>query len=272
MPVATRPFLARIERFASVGSTNDVVKAWLRDGTAEVCVAIADEQTAGRGRDGRPWVAPPGAALLLSAGFRPTWLRPERAWRLSASVACAMAEAAEAVTGLPTGTIGLKWPNDLVTMDGDAATIRKLGGVLGESEGLSTDGARVVVGIGVNADWPASAFPRELAATMTSLREAARAPVDTERLAHTFLDRLEGWIERLRDGAFGARPWAARQVTTGREVHLQAGDDVSRSRARSVDPETGALVIEDPTAPGRQRFVHAGEIVHVRLTTPDSGV
>src|ERR687888_540987 len=212
MPVATRPFLARIERFASVGSTNDVVKAWLRDGTAEVCVAIADEQTAGRGRDGRPWVAPRGAALLLSAGFRPTWLRPERAWRLSASVACAMAEAAEAVTGLPTGTIGLKWPNDLVTMDG----------------------------------------------------EAARAPVDTERLAHTFLDRLEGWIERLRDGAFGARPWAARQVTTGREVHLQAGDDVSRSRARSVDPETGALVIEDPTAPGRQRFVHAGEIVHVR--------
>ncbi len=67
-------FLARSERFAEVGSTNDVVRDWLADGTPEVCLAIADEQSAGRGRDGRTWVAPPGAALLLSLGFRPTWL------------------------------------------------------------------------------------------------------------------------------------------------------------------------------------------------------
>ena len=64
-------FLARRERFARVGSTNDVVRDWLAAGTPEVCLAVADEQTAGRGREGRTWVAPPGAALLLSLGFRP---------------------------------------------------------------------------------------------------------------------------------------------------------------------------------------------------------
>src|SRR5690242_12769722 len=75
-------WLARIERFDVVGSTNDVVMGWLRGGTPEVCVATADEQSAGRGRNGRSWTAPTGASLLLSAGFCPTWLAPEQAWRL----------------------------------------------------------------------------------------------------------------------------------------------------------------------------------------------
>ncbi len=88
-------FLARQERFAVVGSTNDVVRDWLAAGTPEVCLAVADEQTAGRGREGRTWVAPAGGALLLSLGFRPTWLAPERVWRLAATASLAMAEAAE---------------------------------------------------------------------------------------------------------------------------------------------------------------------------------
>ena len=87
-------FLARQHRFDLVGSTNEVVRAWLAEGTPEVCLAVADEQAAGRGRAGRTWVAPPGAALLLSLGFRPTWLDPERAWRLAAITALAIADAA----------------------------------------------------------------------------------------------------------------------------------------------------------------------------------
>ena len=77
-------FLARQERFERIGSTNDAVRAWLDAGTPEVCLAVADEQTAGRGRAGRTWTAPPGAALLLSrrlpaglAGARPR-LAPRR--------------------------------------------------------------------------------------------------------------------------------------------------------------------------------------------------
>ena len=112
--MADRPFLARRERFDRVGSTNDVVRGWLAEGTPEVCLAIADEQTAGRGREGRTWTAPPEAALLLSLGFRPSWLEPSRVWQLAASVSLAMAEAAEQTGDVPAKTIRLKWPNDLV--------------------------------------------------------------------------------------------------------------------------------------------------------------
>jgi BirA family biotin operon repressor/biotin-[acetyl-CoA-carboxylase] ligase len=68
----TSPAFARVERFARLGSTNDVVRDWLANGEREICVAVAGEQTAGRGRNGRTWTAPPGAALLLSLGLRPT--------------------------------------------------------------------------------------------------------------------------------------------------------------------------------------------------------
>jgi BirA family biotin operon repressor/biotin-[acetyl-CoA-carboxylase] ligase len=118
-------FLSRQQRFDAVGSTNDVVRAWLAEGTPEVCLAVADEQTAGRGRAGRSWVAPVGRALLLSLGFRPSWLAPDRTWRLAAITALAMADAAEEVAGLADGAIRLKWPNDLVVEDepdGSAAT------------------------------------------------------------------------------------------------------------------------------------------------------
>ena len=106
-PTAIAPFPARLERLAEAGSTNDVVAAWLRAGAPEVCVAVAGRQTAGRGRLGRAWVAPEGAALLLSVGFRPTWLPPDRLWRLAAIVALAIADAAEQVAGLPEGLIRL---------------------------------------------------------------------------------------------------------------------------------------------------------------------
>jgi BirA family biotin operon repressor/biotin-[acetyl-CoA-carboxylase] ligase len=88
-------FLSRTERYRSVGSTNDVVRGWLAAGVPEVCLAVASEQTAGRGRLGRTWTAPAGAALLCSLGFRPTWLAAERSWRIPATAALAMCDAAE---------------------------------------------------------------------------------------------------------------------------------------------------------------------------------
>ena len=105
--------ISRRESFDRVVSTNDVVREWLAAGTPEVCLAVAAEQTAGRGREGRRWVAPRDAALLLSLGFRPAWLAPDAAWRLAAIISLAMADAAEATAGLAPGTIRLKWPNDL---------------------------------------------------------------------------------------------------------------------------------------------------------------
>jgi BirA family biotin operon repressor/biotin-[acetyl-CoA-carboxylase] ligase len=294
---------ARVERFPSVGSTNDVVRDWLAAGIPEVCVAVADEQVAGRGRHGRRWVAPPGMALMGSLGFRPTWLAAEDAWRLSAIVALAAADAAEDAAGLAEGTIRLKWPNDLVVVHGgpdgvivgdagaaearatrsEPGSLRKLAGILGESSGLGGGDPRVVIGVGLNAGWPAAEFPPELAASMTSLHAISGGrPIDREALLDGFLGRLETRIAALRGGRFDVAGWTARQATTGHLVTI-AGIDGSRTVARAlgVDGASGALVVDGPPSrtaaagptagPAGERFVHAGEVLHVRLD-PMGGV
>lgn len=282
-------FLARQERFDVVGSTNDVVRGWLAEGTPEVCLAVADEQTAGRGRAGRSWVAPRGRALLLSLGFRPVWLAPERTWRLAAIAALAMADAAEEVAGLADGAIRLKWPNDLVVEDEaeatggtagtpaagtpaagtPAGTIRKLAGLLGETDGLGTADPRVAIGLGINADWPAADFPVELAATMTSLHAASHGrPIDLAFVLDAFLGRIEARVEALRAGRFDVADWQARQLTTGRIVRLERPDGAETVRALGVDVSSGALIVEDQTAPTGERAVLVGEVTHVRLAAP----
>ncbi len=267
--MTTSPFISRLERFASVPSTNDIVAGWLDAGVPEVCVASADVQTAGRGRMGRTWVAPPGAALLVSAGFRPAWIEPDRAWRIAASASLAMADAAEEVAGLPDRTVLLKWPNDLVVVDPSTpdGALLKLGGVLGEASGLATGDPRLVVGIGVDAGWPAGDFPSDLAATMTSLQVAAGGrPVEAAVLLDAFLDRLEPRIEALRAGRFDVAGWTARQAIRRTRVRLQHGTDpaeVDEVLALGVDPLTGALVVEDPAVESGERQVHAGEIARV---------
>jgi BirA family transcriptional regulator, biotin operon repressor / biotin---[acetyl-CoA-carboxylase] ligase len=271
-------FIARQERFAVVPSTNDVVRGWLAEGIPEVCVAVADEQTDGRGRDGRRWLAPPGAALLVSLGFRPTWLAPERVWRLAATASLAMAEAAEDVAGLPDGAIRLKWPNDLVIeasgpsasgmpVGTDAIEIRKVAGVLGETDGLGTADPRAVIGLGINGDWAAADFPSDLRPSMTSLREASDdRRTDHAALLAAFLGRLEVRTAALRVGRFDVAAWSGRQVTTGRVVDLVAPDGaVVTIQAVGVDPASGALLLADADRPGLERAVMVGEIRHVRL-------
>ena len=293
MSAGTSPAFSRVERYDRIGSTNDVVRDWLAAGVPEICLAVAGEQSAGRGRNGRTWTAPAGAALLCSLGFRPTWIAPERAWRIAATVALAMSDAAEEVAGLPVGAVRLKWPNDLVvetggpkallvgelSAEGAAArlaaplALRKLAGVLGESQGLGSEDPRVVVGIGINGDWAAAAFPPELADSMTSLREAsAGRPIDATELQDAFTERVEVRIEALRAGVFDVAGWTERQATTGRLVTLD--DDTATAgapvRALGVDARSGALVVEafapgdSDGAPG-ERLVHAGEVTRVRL-------
>ncbi|HEX5015838.1 MAG TPA: biotin--[acetyl-CoA-carboxylase] ligase [Candidatus Limnocylindrales bacterium] len=258
------PFIARFERFAQVGSTNDVVGSWLRAGEPDVCLAVADEQTAGRGREGRTWTAPPGAALLLSLGFRPTWLEPSRVWQLAGSVSIAMAEAGEQVAELAPKTIRLKWPNDLVVETN--AGIRKIAGVLGETDGLGSSHPIAVVGIGLNADWSGADFPHDLADTMTSLREVAGRPIDRDQLLDAFLVRLDVRLRALRLGSFDALGWSGRQVTNGRLVRVEGpSGSAELVRALRTDALTGALVVQDPDDQAAPRELYTGDIVHVRL-------
>jgi BirA family biotin operon repressor/biotin-[acetyl-CoA-carboxylase] ligase len=262
--VGEATLISRREQFPVVGSTNDVVAGWLADGVPEVCLAVADVQASGRGREGRTWQAPAGAALLMSLGFRPAWVDPAFVWRLAAVVSLSMVEAAESIVGLEANTIRLKWPNDLVVQgEADAAPL-KLAGVLGETSCLGTSDPRVIVGIGTNVDWVRADFPPAIADHMTSLRELAGSwPVARDDLLERFLDVLAPGIDGLRHGAFNAGSWQRRQLTNDRPVRLQLADGtVETVHARRVDPETGGLVVGSN---GVERTIMAGEIHHLRI-------
>ncbi|MDQ3492779.1 MAG: biotin--[acetyl-CoA-carboxylase] ligase [Chloroflexota bacterium] len=257
-------FPSRLELFDRVESTQRIVREWLDGGTPGVCVAVADEQTAGRGRLDRSWTAPPGAALLASAGFTPSRLPLRHAWRLAATVALAMIDAAEAAAGLRDETVWIKWPNDLVA-DGPDGRLLKLAGVLGETQSEGDLVASAVIGIGVNVDWLAATFPVDLAPFMTSLREISGGrPVDRDVLLDGWLARLEPRMEALTAGAFDAGGWTRRQRTTGRHVEIDLGDRFISGQAVGVDPEAGALLIdaEDGDEPLR---IDSGEVIRCRI-------
>jgi len=258
------PFISRIERFGSVESTQPIVRAWLEEGASEVCIGVADEQTQGRGRLGRTWAAPLGVALLVSAGFRPLDLVARHAWRLGATVALAMLDAAEDVAGLRDATLGLKWPNDIVA-DGPDGLLRKVAGVLGEA---ALDGDRIqtaVIGIGVNADWAAPDFPPELAMSMTSLRELSGGrPIDRDVLLEAWLDRLEPRYESLRQGRFDSGAWSSRQRTTGELVEVDTHDGRVSGRAMGVDPETGSLLLTGAGS-AQPTVIDSGDVTRCRV-------
>jgi BirA family transcriptional regulator, biotin operon repressor / biotin---[acetyl-CoA-carboxylase] ligase len=258
-------FPRRLEHFRAVDSTQRIVREWMDDKTPEVAVAVAGYQTAGRGRQGREWVAAPGKALLLSVGFRPRNLAAGHGWRLAAVVALAMRDAAEEVAGLKDGTLLFKWPNDLVA-DGPRGGLVKVAGVLGESVTTEDRIETAVVGIGINTNWAAADFPWAISPTMSSLRElAGRRPIDNDQLLDAFLARLEPRYLALKRGRFDAAGWSKAQVTTGKRVDVEMpGRLFVGGRGAGVDPETGALLMisED----GARLSMDSGEVIRCRVS------
>ena len=125
MPEASPTIFGEVRRLAEIDSTNRYLLDEARAGAAAGLVVVADHQTAGRGRLGRTWVAPPGASLLMSLLLRPT-VPVDRRHVLVMAAGLAMAEAVETETGV---IAGLKWPNDLLVGE------RKLAGILAEAAG-----------------------------------------------------------------------------------------------------------------------------------------
>lgn len=256
-------FPSRLERFRAVDSTQRVVREWLAAGAAEVCVAVADYQTEGRGRNGREWMAPPGSALLTSIGFRPDDLAAGHAWRLAAVVALAMRDAAEHIAGLKDGALWLKWPNDIVA-DAHDGGLRKVAGVLGESVASGDRVESAVVGIGVNTDWKMTDFPWSISPTMNSLRElGGKRPIDNAALLEAFLDRLEPRYEALTLGTFDAAGWSSSQRTTGRTVVVEVADGSVTGKGAGVDPESGALLVQPDM--GQLVAIDSGEVIRCRV-------
>ncbi|MGH3342037.1 MAG: biotin--[acetyl-CoA-carboxylase] ligase [Carbonactinosporaceae bacterium] len=235
---------------AETGSTNaDLVEA-ARAGAPEGVVRAAELQTAGRGRLGRSWTAPPRSALTFSVLLRPRGVPGARWSWAPLLVGVAAATATARVAGLP---VDLKWPNDLLVRG------RKVAGVLVER----VDGA-LVAGVGLNVSLHADELPTGGA---TSLLLEGAVSIDRATLLTAVLGDLAqhygAWRgacgDALRSGLRSA--YRARCATIGRVVRVALpGGEELHGEAVDVDAE-GRLVVR--TARG-DRVVGAGEIVHVR--------
>ena len=185
-PRAVQPLL--VGRFGHVYRFEELctsTQRLLHDDDPEGAVAVAEEQTEGRGRLGRTWHAPARTSVLVSVLLRPE-IEPSRLPELSLVAGGAVAEAIADVTGIDPA---IKFPND-VLVDG-----RKVAGILAES----SEG-RVVLGVGVNANQTADELPGDAQTQPTSLRIELDEPVDRAALLAAILLRLEGAYDRWLTG------------------------------------------------------------------------
>ncbi|WP_049912273.1 biotin--[acetyl-CoA-carboxylase] ligase [Halorubrum kocurii] len=253
-----------VEYHDRIASTNERARELASDGADGVAV-VADEQTGGRGRLDREWVAPSGG-VWLSLAVRPD-APPARAPLFTLAAAVATADACREA-GVDAH---IKWPNDVlvggvedvIKRDGDAGPAasggrggRKVAGILTEMEGEADRISWIVPGIGVNANIDAETLP----AGATSLSEELGEPVDRRRFAATLLERfaaLAGTADRM-DRILPA--WRERASTLGRRVRVDTPNGPVTGTAVDVEPP-GALVIE--TDEGTRR-VHAGDCEHLR--------
>ncbi len=248
-------------QLASIASTNaELARLAGEQELPAFTTLVTDDQTAGRGRRGRSWVAPAGTSLAISVLLRPRGpdgvaLDPSRFSWLALAAGIAMTDAVTSV--LPDAEVGFKWPNDVQVAG------RKVCGVLGE---LLPSGAGVVMGAGVNVWMSADQLP---VPTATSLAlEGAVGDDLPDRILSAYLGRLVELVTAYGDhggdtDASGLRAAAVERCTTlGREVRAELpGDAELRGSAVGID-ELGRLQIR--AGSGRVEAVAAGDIIHLR--------
>ena len=251
----------------ATGSTNADLLAQAAGGALEGTVLAAETQTAGRGRMGRTWLSPPGAALMFSVLLRPTAVPPSRRGWLPLLTGLAIASALRGQTGLD---VGLKWPNDVLVGDG------KLAGILAEQ---SADA--IVAGAGINVSTRRAELPVE---TATSLLLAGAPDLRRDRLLGAVLAEFErlylAWAAPPGPGQPSpGQPGPGRYspgdpdaaglrdryrdccVTLGREVRAELpGGGAITGTALDVD-DTGSLQLRTPDG---LRTISAADIVHLR--------
>jgi BirA family biotin operon repressor/biotin-[acetyl-CoA-carboxylase] ligase len=246
-------FWRAVEVIRVTGSTNADLLERAAGGAPEGSVLVAEAQTAGRGRMGRAWLSPPGAALMFSVLLRPAMVPPARRSWIPLLAGVAIASAVAAVAGLDAR---LKWPNDVLIGD------RKLAGILAEQAADA-----IVVGVGVNVSTRRDELP---VATATSLTLEGAARTGRQELLGAALGELERWYLAWAHGANPGDPDASglrakyrgRSATLGRPVRVEfPGGDTADGTALDIDTE-GRLLLR--TAADGPLAVSAGDVVHLR--------
>lgn len=245
-------FGKRLFHFFKTDSTNRVAMELGHAGEPEGAIVLAEEQTAGRGRAGRPWHSERGTGLYVTVLLRPR-LSPVQAPLLTMLAGISAHTAIQAQTGLEAE---LKWPNDLL-LNG-----KKLGGILTEMHAEPNQIKFVIVGIGINVNQ--ERFPAELSATATSLRkETGRIWPRLEllaRLLHEFESDYNRW---MREGPNYVieRFQTISGFANGRQVRVDTGREVYSGSTAGLSPD-GLLLVQKKN--GQIATVIAGDVTEVR--------
>jgi BirA family biotin operon repressor/biotin-[acetyl-CoA-carboxylase] ligase len=263
--LATRWIGRRIAVWSRVTSTNDLAARAGTSASNDGLVVLAEEQTAGRGRRGRSWMAPPCSSILMSILlFPPPHLAqalPEAAFGCAWLTALAAVAVADVVTAWTGCEATIKWPND-VRIGG-----RKIAGILVErvpaprrpdSSGAPVPAAEApwgaVIGIGLNVNLDDEAFPAELAPRATSMQLAlgGEVPVDRSELVRHLIRRADHWYDASRSHGVEIlnAPWQGHSEHMGRTVRINTASGIVRGRLVDMDLRLG-LTLNAPRSADR---------------------
>jgi BirA family biotin operon repressor/biotin-[acetyl-CoA-carboxylase] ligase len=243
--LATRAFGRSLIYEPSAGSTMDLARDAAEHGAPEGAVALVDEQTAGRGRLGRSWVAPPAVNLLSTLVLRP----PSAAVLRQAAMMTPLAivDAVEQVCGLRAD---IKWPNDVQVRG------KKLAGILIESGAAEDGGMLALVGSGINVNFD----PRdvdEIRDIATTLLVETGRDVDRQALFASYLLHYERLYEAAKRGESVRDRWRERLVTLGQRVTVTEPARTTEGVAEDVDADGALLVRRDD---GALITIEAGDV------------
>ena len=240
----------------TLASTNSKLLEALPPGAGRAAVVVAENQTDGRGRRGRGWVAPPGGAICLSLA----WQYPDMPADLSALSLVVGLSVVDALTKLHVPGLRLKWPNDLMTKGG------KLGGILIEMRAESGGPVHVVVGIGLNVvlDDATREAVKVLGATADDIRAHRTQVPNRNAIVAELLAHLVPALEEFP--LHGLAPhldrWHACDVLREHEVRVESAGEIIGGVARGIDAH-GALLVETPA--GVRRFISGEVTVRIEL-------
>jgi len=224
-------------------STMDIARQEALKGAAEGAVVVAGEQTGGRGRLKRSWLAPQGNIALSIILYPDIESLPY----LIMIASLAVVNSIESVTGLKAG---IKWPNDIL-IDG-----KKVCGILIENEVRGNKVTYSIVGIGINIDLKVTDHA-EIATTATSLKNESGKDDLRNKIIRALLTEFKRLYLKLPDGKVIYEIWRDRLVTLGKKIRAESGNKIIEGVAEAVD-EDGALVIREED--GKLTKVVAGDV------------
>ncbi len=237
----------RIYTFDSIDSTNTFARSLEESECPNGTLIIADEQTAGKGRQGRQWQSQKGMNLLFSVVTRPSFIQ-EKIRMLPFAAALAVADGIEQET---KSAIECKWPNDLL-IDG-----KKVAGMLIESATQNEAVMSMIFGIGINVNQ--TEFANDIKEKATSLKLHSQQDIDRVRLLCAVIGELEYRFEQLRQFSphMLLDEWKQRATMLGSAITI--AEHRSSIKAKAIDvAANGALVIEE--IDGTRREVFAGDV------------